>query len=431
VFFVFHIDSFAKGFSWVGSVAAPIICGIVIAYILNPLVMLLENKVFFKLKNNPPPEEGIVIKQLHKTPVGSTAVVKQLEKHSPDAAKKRRRRVVTARVLSIVIAYLIVIAAVVGIVVAVVPSVASSIVDLTEKMPGYVNNLENFLKETFDNNPEIASLITDEFDDLNDLVNKLTEYVKPYATGWLGNFSTGFFSAVSAVFTGTKNVVLGLIIAIYFLFSKERLLAQIKKIFFAFFKNETCGRIFSACSRSNRIFTKYIVSNLLDSLIVFTAMVIGCLIMGMPYPMLISVVCGITNLIPFFGPFIGAIPCGLLILLVNPVKVIWFAIFVLVLQQVDGNVIKPVLFGETIGLPAIWVLISITVGGGMFGIPGMILGAPVFAVFYLLFAEFVTNRLKKKNLPHKTDDYTEDIEHFTKDYINRAEKSADDSPQNE
>lgn len=125
-------------------------------------------------------------------------------------------------------------------------------------------------------------------------------------------------------------------------------------------------------------------------------MAIGCLVMGMPYPMLLAVVCGVTNLIPFFGPFIGAIPCGILILLVDPVKVIWFELFVLVLQQLDGNVIKPHLFGGSMGLPAIWVLVSITIGGGLFGIPGMLLGVPVFAVIYLLFAEFVSSRLKRR-----------------------------------
>ena len=142
--------------------------------------------------------------------------------------------------------------------------------------------------------------------------------------------------------------------------------------------------------------------------------------MGMPYQMLISVVCAITNLVPFFGPFIGAIPCGLLILLVDPTKAIWFGIFVLVLQQLDGNVIKPLLFGETMGLPAIWVLISITVGGALFKIPGMLLGAPVFAVFYMLFADLVKNRLKKKNLPGETDAYERDSYALAEDFLQSA-----------
>ena len=154
--------------------------------------------------------------------------------------------------------------------------------------------------------------------------------------------------------------------------------------------------------KSHGIFKQDIISNLIDALIIFAAMAVGMVAMGMPYPMLLAVVCGVTNLIPFFGPFIGAIPCGVLILLVDPVKVIWFGLFVLILQQLDGNVIKPHLFGESMGLPAIWVLVAITVGGNLFGVVGMLLGVPVFAVVYLLFAEFVSGKLKKKNMPEKT-----------------------------
>ena len=176
----------------------------------------------------------------------------------------------------------------------------------------------------------------------------------------------------------------------------------------------------NGCSQSNDIFKKYIISNLVDSMIILVFMMIGMYAMRMPYQMLVSVVCAVTNLIPFFGPFIGAIPCGVLILIVDPTKAIWFAIFVLVLQQLDGNVIKPLLFGETLGLPAIWVLVSITVGGALFGIPGMLLGAPVFAVFYMMFAEFVKNKLKKKNLPGETDIYEADSETLAEDYLQNA-----------
>lgn len=158
-------------------------------------------------------------------------------------------------------------------------------------------------------------------------------------------------------------------------------------------------------------------------------MTIGMFAMNMPYQMLIAVVCAVTNLIPFFGPFIGAIPCGFLILLVDPIKVLWFAIFVLVVQQVDGNVIKPFLFGETMGLPAIWVLVSIIVGGGMFGLPGMLLGAPVFAVFYMLFADYIKNKLYKKNMPGETEPYTVSYTEIDERYIaSRAAPAAPETP---
>ena len=417
VVFVFKFDTFKNGFSWIGEVAAPIVCGIVVAYILNPLMMLFENKVFRKLKESEPPSEGIVMKQLHKSPVGESAVVKQLEKHSPSMKKKARKRRSAARVLSIILTYVIVLAAIAGLFVAVVPSVSKSIVDLADQMPGYIERADVFLQDVFANNPDIAKLLSAEFSNLADLLDKIAEMVQPMASDILGNVSSGVIKVITSIVTGLKNIILGLVIAIYLLYSKERLLGQVKKIFFAFFKSERCERFFEGCIRSNNIFNKYIVSNLLDALIVFVAMMIGMFAMGMPYPVLIAVVCGVTNLIPFFGPFIGAIPCGVLILLADPIKVIWFAIFVLVLQQIDGNIIKPFLFGETMGLPAIWVLVSIIVGGGLFGVPGMLLGAPVFAVFYLLFAEFVSGKLEKKNLPSDTDDYTGSVEDFAEEHL--------------
>ena len=163
VVFVFKFDSFKSGFSWIGSVSAPLICGIVIAYIVNPLMMWIERTFFHKLVENPPPEKGIVMQKLAESKVGSTAVVRTLEKHGPSMEKKSRRRKIAARALSVTIAYIIVLAAVVGICVAVVPSVAKSVVDLADQMPGYIKKLDAFLEDFFANNPEIASLISDSF----------------------------------------------------------------------------------------------------------------------------------------------------------------------------------------------------------------------------------------------------------------------------
>lgn len=415
VVFVFKFDSFANVFGKVWSVMAPILVGIVIAYILNPLVMLFENK-FFKKLITAPPKDNLADKQVSAED-NHNPIAERLKKRQRSPEKKAKARRTLARALSITLAYIVLLAALVGIVVAVVPSVSESVLDLVDKLPTYFSELETKLKLLFENNPQIREFISDEFDDLNDVMKNLASYVTPYASGIVGGVTGGIFKVASALFTGTKNLLIGLVIAIYFLLSKERMLAQAKKIFFALFKFDRCKRIFSTCSRSNKIFTKFIGSNLVDAFIIFAAMEVGCVIMGMPYATLIAVVCAVTNLIPFFGPFIGAIPCGFLILLVDPIKVIWFGIFVVVLQQIDGNLLKPFLFGETMGLPAIWVLISIIIGGGLFGIAGMILGAPVFAVFYLLFAEFVSGKLKKKELPEDTDDYTIPVEHFTAEHI--------------
>ncbi len=417
VIFLWRFDSITKGFSWVGSVASPVICGVVIAYILNPLMMYFENRIFRKLKYSEPPEENLVMRKLHNSSVGDSTVVKTLEKHSTPMEKKIRRRKSAARILSLSLTFIVVFAVLAGVIIAVVPSVANSLVDLTKRMPAYLNQFEDWAEKIFEDNPQILQYISAEVTSFADMISKLAESLRPMAGDILGGVSSEVFKFVGNLIVVLKNVIIGFIIAIYLLYSKERLLAQAKKILIAFLKKERCVRLFSGFEKSNDIFKKYIISNLLDAMIIFVFMLIGMFAMGMPYQTLIAVVCGITNLIPFFGPFIGAIPCGVLILLDDPVKVIWFGIFVLVLQQIDGNIIKPFLFGETMGLPAIWVLISIVVGGGFFGIPGMLLGAPVFAVFYLLFAEFVSGKLRAKNLPGETEAYVGTFEEFSNDYF--------------
>lgn len=420
VVFVFKFDSFKGTFSWVGSIAAPLICGVVIAYILNPLMMWLENKIFKKFKEHRPKEQNIVVRKLQQTSVGEKAVVKTLEKHSASMEKKVHRRKIIARAVSLVLTLVIFLAVLTGIVIAIVPNVAKSIVTLADNMDGYITKIEEWTNNAFQNNPDIMNMIFEGVTDFKGLLENLSEKLQPVTDNITGNIIGNVSGFVGGLLVGLKNFVLGFIIAIYLLFSKERLMAQMKKIVCAFFKPRRAESFLHGCSQSNDIFKKYIISNLVDSMIILLFMMIGMYAMRMPYQMLVSVVCAVTNLIPFFGPFIGAIPCGLLILIVDPTKAIWFAIFVLVLQQLDGNVIKPLLFGETLGLPAIWVLVSITVGGALFGIPGMLLGAPVFAVFYMMFAELVKNKLKKKNLPGETDVYEADSETLACDYLQNA-----------
>ncbi len=408
VVFIFKYESIANGFSWLGDVVAPIIIGICIAYVINPLVMWFENRVFHRLKD----DEINIPSIWDKIDFVSRDEEKAKERLHNKMVKRRRRRRTLAKALSVVISLVIVITFVTGICIAVVPHVAQSIVDLADQMPGYAKSLETKLKTIFENNPTLASYISNEFIELSNIIDKIADQIAPV----IGSVSMGLIGVVSSVLVALKNVLIGFMIAIYLLFSKERLIAQFKKILFAFFKNDKCQRILTICRKSNNIFKTFIISNLLDAMIIFILMSIGMALMDMPYAMLISLVCGVTNLIPFFGPFIGAIPCGILILLVDPIKVIWFGLFVLALQQIDGNIIKPFLFGETLGLPALWVLISIIITGGLFGIPGMLLGAPLFAVIYLLFAEFVAGKLEKKNMPTETDRYY-DTEAYDSKYV--------------
>lgn len=415
---VFKFDSFKQTFSWVGSIAAPLIWGIVIAYILNPLMMYLENKIFGKFKAkqaSEKPKEKPKAKADKSVSKGKR-VVKKLEKIAAPPEKRAKARKVIARSVSLLLTFVLFFAVIIGIGVAIVPSVVNSVISLAQNMNGYIDKIETWAKDVFENKPEVLNAILGEVDSINDVISKFADKLEPMgkdiwdnAVGFLGGFLSGL-----------KNALLGMIIAVYLLFSKERLMAQMKKMVCAFMRPARADSFLHICSKSNHIFKQYIISNLVDALIIMMFMLIGMFAMGMPYQVLISVVCGVTNLIPFFGPFIGAVPCGLLILLVDPTKVIWFGIFVLVLQQLDGNVIKPLMFGETMGLPAIWILVSITIGGAMFKVPGMLLGAPVFAVIYMLLADTVKKRLKKKNLPGDTDVYEADSDVLSEEYLQNA-----------
>ena len=236
----------------------------------------------------------------------------------------------------------------------------------------------------------------------------------------MANFTLGIFGFVLAL----KNFLLGIIVSIYLLLSKETLLAQVKKTILALFNKKTCEKTFMIYHKSNGLFIGFITGKIIDSLIIGILCFIGMTIFKMPYSVLISVIIGVTNIIPFFGPFIGAIPSALLILLAKPSFLLPFLIFVFVLQQFDGNILGPRILGDSTGLPAFWVLFSIFLGGGLFGFVGMLLGVPTFALVYALFRTFIEHRLESKNLPKETDAYNGNIENLYK--LSRAKDNSNE-----
>ena len=311
-----------------------------------------------------------------------------------------------------------------GLVFLIIPQLSTSIKGLIDKFDEYLDNFMEWFANIFGEENKIAEL----------LQNPITQIEQYLADSWADisktilNFGTTVGGNVWGLIVGLKDFVIGIIFAVYFLLSKDKLKSQIKRVFFALFKNSTTQKILRVTRRTNDIFIHYVTSVLIDAFIIGCATFVGTSLMDMPYAILITVVIAVTNIIPFFGPFLGGIPCAFLILLVDPVKAWWFAIFIVVLQQIDGNVIKPLLYGESMGLPAIWVLISIIVTGGIFGIAGMLLGVPVFSVIYMLAKEFLDARLAKKNLPCEGALYNrDDIDKFVDDYeYTDAERKKDE-----
>ena len=227
-----------------------------------------------------------------------------------------------------------------------------------------------------------------------DLLTKVNEV--------MSNLTVGIINFVSEIL----NFLIGLIVSVYILFSKETFSAQSKKIVYAVFRTDHANMILHLTKKSNEIFGGFIIGKIIDSMIIGVLCFFGLTILKIPYILLISVIVGVTNVIPFFGPFLGAIPSFFLILLVDPIQSLYFLLFVLALQQLDGNVIGPKILGESTGLSSLWVIIAILVGGSFFGVAGMFFGVPVCACLYSLVAFLVDRRLAEKDLPVETEHYT-------------------------
>ena len=202
-----------------------------------------------------------------------------------------------------------------------------------------------------------------------------------------------------------KDLLIAIIVSVYLLARKDIFAAQSKKIVYSLFRTDIADLLVEETRNAYKIMSGFINGKLVDSLIIGVICLVCCNLLKFPYPALIATIVGVTNIIPFFGPFIGAIPCGLLILLVSPIKAVYFAIFILVLQQFDGNILGPKILGDSTGLASFWVLFSILLFGGVFGFAGMVLGVPVFAMIYSVISRMVAQGLRSRGLPVETEDY--------------------------
>lgn len=270
------------------------------------------------------------------------------------------------------------------------PQLISSISQFLIQLPGYIATAEVYLNDLILNSnirPEVTDVLIGSGEDL---LNSLGDIAKDYLPRII-TYSWQFASLIFRVF-------LGLIIAFYILLERERFGMQFKKIGFAIFSKENANRLIHLTEISSRTFNSYLVGKTIDSIIIGILCFIGMNVFNWPYALLISVIIGFTNMIPVFGPFIGAVPAIFILFIVNPMYTIWFALFILVLQQLDGNIIGPLILGDSMGMPSLWIMFAIIVGGGFFGIIGMFIGVPVFAIIYFIVKEIVTYRLIEKDI---------------------------------
>ncbi|MEG2787591.1 MAG: AI-2E family transporter [Romboutsia sp.] len=357
---VWDTSVFAGKISEIIATLQPFIIGGVIAYLLNFILVFVEDKFLSKNK------------------------FKNLKPKSKRAIGLLVTYIVAFILLALFIQF-------------VLPQLVESIMGLVNDIPMYVTNLSDLITTyTKDLN------VNEEY--LNLAVTKLTDFVN-YIIGVAAGLIPVIGEILRIIASSVWNIILGLIISIYLLIDKENFCALGRKVVCATFNEKHSKRILELVQRSNDTFGKFLSGKIIDSAIIGVLTFIILTIFKMPYVLLISVIIAITNIIPFFGPFFGAIPATIIILFVSPIKALWFILIIIVIQQLDGNIIGPKILGDSIGISAFWILFSLLVAGKFLGLVGMIIGVPLFAIIYSIIKEIVEEKLDKKGLPINTNDY--------------------------
>ena len=380
-FAVRNISVFGDFFRKLVTILAPFIWGLVICYLLSPLMRFLEERVFLPLG-----------KRLYR-------------KNKKGGAGK------FARVMSILFSEIVLLLLIAALVYLIIPQILSSVQMLVQNSGTYADNVSKWLDGLLKNYPELDSYVGGLFGNINANVgNWLETRLLPQLGSLITSVSSGVYGFARSIY----NLIIGIIVSVYLLADKEGFLAAVKRLSYAVFSVETADKLRQGLNFVDKTFMGFLSGKILDSLIIGIICYIVCSILKMPYTLLVSVIIGVTNIIPFFGPLIGAIPSALIILMVDPSKCLIFVIFIIILQQIDGNIIGPRILGSSTGINGFWVMFAIILGSGLFGFWGMLLGVPVFVVIYTVIQNLIIKKLKKSDLPWKIADYKE------MDYIDPA-----------
>ena len=390
---IYHQENVSEFWSNVSKIFSPIFSGLIIAFLLTPIVNFFERK-FFPLF------------QTKKVKAKRAAFLQNLENLSEEERKKYNKKKVLRfkiiRALSITLTLILVGLLVYSFIYSVFPQIRESVENIVKRSGTYYKNVQTYLSNLAARYPKEAAVVERNWNYYyDDIIKWRDNVVIPAVQEWFMSTSAKILKGISAVW----NIIIGLIISIYILASKEKLSAQFKKVFFAVFSTENANRLIKNLKFTNDKFSGFIVGKIIDSLIIGIITLVCCFIFKFDYPVLIALIIGVSNLIPFFGPIFGAIPCIVLLFMINPIKALWFLLFIVVLQLFDGNVLGPKILGDSTGVSGLWVIISITIFGGIWGVPGMIIGVPLFAVLYAAFKTIIEKKLEEKKLSKETKDY--------------------------
>ena len=384
-YLVFHGDRFSEQINAIFKVASPVVYGIILAYLLTPAVNSIERHILKPI--------------LLKTCKNITPTVQKI-----------------MRAVSIILTMIVACFLIYGLFRILIPNIIISIESISLQFPTYIQNLTTWSAKFLNDNPNIeklaAQLVNTYSSEFTDFLNNS---IIPRLESILKQVSMSLISVLKVLW----DFIIGIIISIYVLFNKETFAGQAKKIVYAFLQTKSANNFIRDVRFTSDTFIGFLSGKIVDSAIIGCLCFAGTSILDMPYALLISVVIGVTNIIPFFGPFLGAIPCAFLVLMVNPIKCIYFVILIFILQQLDGNVIGPKILGESTGLSGFWVIFSITIFGGLWGVPGMIVGVPFWAVIYAMVRRVTNRQLKKRDLPTDTGEYL-NVEYIKeKEFIQR------------
>lgn len=368
---LFHRSNLSSSIRTVIGISMPIIDGFVLAYLMTPVLNKIEDKII----------KPIYVKA--KLPLTSNT-------------KKRMRA------MSILVTIVLILIVMYEFFCLIIPEVIRSIQSIIFQFPLYVNNLTNWALSLMKNNPDLEEVVNGL---ISQYSSKLLDYLNSNLLPHINELIKTLSLSLIGVFKAFWNFIIGFIISIYVLGSKEKFAGQAKKIVYALFDRKAGNEIVTNFRFIHSTFIGFIGGKIVDSIIIGIICFVCTSIIGTPYAILVSVIVGVTNVIPFFGPWIGGIPSALLVLMVDPVQALYFIILILVIQQFDGNILGPKILGDSTGLSGFWVIFAITIFGGLFGVLGMVVGVPIFAVFYAGVRASINRMLRRKELPTDIQPY--------------------------
>ena len=346
-----------------------LVCGVAIAYILSPVLSFVERKITI--------------------PLCSRAGV---DVNSPSSGKKRRR----VRMFSVVLTILFFLLVLYGLIRTVLPQVFFSIQSIINNLPVYFRNVSRFFNRLLEQNPDMQKA-------MNEILRSRRQNAESFVSQNITPRLTSLIQQISkravTLAGGVVNFLIGIIVAVYILNARERLAAQGKKLAYAFLPQKAANEVIGEFRFIHQTFTNFLVGKIIDSVIVAVLCFIGATLLKTPFPMLVTLIVGVTNMIPFFGPYIGEAITGIIIFMIDPLAALYFLIFVILLQQLDGNVIGPRILGQSTGLSSIGVIFSILFFGAVLGPVGWFIGVPLFAVIFALLRRFSEYLLRERGLP--------------------------------